>query len=237
MVLHIIIIIGGSRDSGLSKALMESPSHSVQKPLCCDCCIICWVDQINKHLLINNQLRLHGHGIIFNPMHNGITWHNFTYISINISPFRAPRKLIRKRNFHKFNEIDFLAEAGQTLKNLMPLDNESVNGMAVNLETKISTLVNNHAPFKQIRVRPTRKPWITNELIKLISHRNRLFKKTRNDANNWTSYKEFINWVLSRIRQTKKQYYSQIINDGKPGDKWAVFNTLTNKHKTTNNIK
>ena len=188
-------------------------------------------------IFINNQLRLHGHGIIFNPMHNGITWHNFTYISINISPFRAPRKLIRKRNFHKFNEIDFLAEAGQTLKNLMPLDNESVNGMAINLETKINTLVNNHAPFKQIRVRPTRKPWITNELIKLISHRNRLFKKTRNDANNWTSYKEFRNYVLSRIRQTKKQYYSQIINAGKPGDKWTVLNTLTNKHKTTNNIK
>ena len=137
-------------------------------------------------------------------MHNGITWHNFTYISINISSFRAPRKLIRKLNFHKFNEI------------------------AVNLETKINT---------QIHVRPTRKPWITNELIKLILHRNRLFKKTRNNANNWTSYKEFRNYVLSRIRQTKKQYYSQIINAGKPGDKWAVLNTLTNKHKTTNNIK
>ena len=74
-----------------------------------------------------------------------------------------------------------------------------------------------------------------NELIKLISHR--LFQKTRNDANNWTSYKEFRNYVLSRIRQMKKQYYSQIINAGKPGDKWAVLNTLTNKHKTTNNIK
>ena len=23
-----------------------------QKPLCCDCCILCWVDQINKHLLL-----------------------------------------------------------------------------------------------------------------------------------------------------------------------------------------
>ena len=55
MVLHIIIIIGGSHDSGLSKALMESPSHSVQKPLCCDCCILCWVDQINKHLLLKKS--------------------------------------------------------------------------------------------------------------------------------------------------------------------------------------
>ena len=50
MVLHIIIIIGGSHDSGLFKALMESPSHSVQKPACCDCCILCWVDQINIFL-------------------------------------------------------------------------------------------------------------------------------------------------------------------------------------------
>ena len=26
---------------------MESRSHSVQKHSCCDCCIVCWVDQIN----------------------------------------------------------------------------------------------------------------------------------------------------------------------------------------------
>ena len=132
----------------------------------------------------NNQLRLHSHGIIFSPMHNGITWHNFTYICINIAQFRAPRKVIQERNFQKFNEINFLKEAGETLKDISPLNNQSVNEMAINLETKINTPVNTHAPFKRIRVRPTRKPLITNELIKLISRKNRLFNKTRNDANN-----------------------------------------------------
>ena len=58
-----------------------------------------------------NKLSACSHGIIFNHMHNGIIWHNFTYISIKISPNRAPRKIIKQRNFKKFDPEMMLADA------------------------------------------------------------------------------------------------------------------------------
>ena len=103
-----------------------------------------------------NKIR---HGIIFNPMHNGIRWHNFIYVSIDMKPIRAPRKIINKRTFIKFNHDEFILDASEM--SFHEILNMSTDQLANNIETKITKLVNKHAPFKNIRVRPTRKPWIT----------------------------------------------------------------------------
>ena len=60
-----------------------------------------------------------------------------------------------------------------------------------------------HIPFKCVRVRPARKPWITVELMKLISPKKRMFKNCRNNHAQWGEYKEFRNVVLLQIRQAK----------------------------------
>ena len=105
-----------------------------------------------------NKLSACSHGIIFNHMHNGIIWHNFTYISIKISPNRAPRKIIKQRNFTNFDPEMMLADAMNMHLNIQPLDSASVDEIAEGLESKITALVDKHAPFKSVRVRPTRKP-------------------------------------------------------------------------------
>ena len=61
-------------------------------------------------------------------------------------------------------------------------DGDSVDILTNLLESKIAALVDKHAPFKRVRVRPTRKPWITNTLMKQITYKNRLFKSSRNNA-------------------------------------------------------
>ena len=70
---------------------------------------------------------VHDHGIIFNPMHNGIKWHNFTYASIDTRPIRAPRMIIHKRKFNHFNDDTFIMDAS---KICISTENTSVNGAA-----------------------------------------------------------------------------------------------------------
>ena len=152
-------------------------------------------------MIAQTQLPIICKGMIFNPMHNEISWHNFTYISIKTEPIRAPRTLVYKRNFKNLDEEKFAHAAEEKLSNLNLIDNTSTDDAATELETKINALVDTHAPFKRIRVRATRKPWITNELI---SAKNRLFKNARNNTNEWAYFKEFRNYVLSRIRQSQK---------------------------------
>ena len=69
-----------------------------------------------------------------------------------------------------------LADAMSMHLNIQPLDSASVDEIAEGLESKITALVDKHAPFKSDLVRPTRKPWITKELLKLIFYKNRMFK-------------------------------------------------------------
>ena len=189
-------------------------------------------------ILTSNSLRSHNSEIIFNPLHNGITWHNFTYISVNIRPAAVPRKIIYKRNFKRFNADKFLQDASK-IKQFSEYNYEATtNEIANQLEANINMLVNKHAPFKRIRVRPTRKPWITKELLDMIYQRNKLFKKSINTSlpNQWNTYKEYRNHVKLHIRIAKETYYHNLIHDSQPNDRWKVIRQLTNNVTRTNDI-
>ena len=112
----------------------------------------------------------------------------------------------------------------------------STDQLANNIESKITKLVNKHAPFKNIRVRPTRKPWITRELIKLIYTKNRLFNETKNNVNQWESYKEFRKYVLLKISHAKMEYYTRLIKDSKTHEIWNVMNQLNDKVNKSKDI-
>ena len=151
------------------------------------------------------DLKIIKHGIIFNPMHRGIAWHNFTYIDINTTPKKPPRKIILKRNTRNFDAECYVREAYTT--QFVTYSNY-INVLTYELDKSINTLVNKHIPFKHIRVRPTRKPWLTPSLLKSISAtKNGLFNqaiKTK-DTNTWKAYKI----IRNKIPQ-------QTVNDGFP---------------------
>ena len=184
-----------------------------------------------------NNIIAHSCGIIFNPMHNGITWHNFTYISLHNSPNRAPRKIINKRNFKHIDMQMFVDDAMVMFDDNCNHDGDSVDILTNLLESKITALVDKHAPFKRVRVRPTRKPWITNTLLKQITYKNRLFKSSRNNASKWPFYKEYRNNLLFNIQETKQRYYRKLITDSKPHEKWDVMNIIADKRKNSKDIQ
>ena len=188
------------------------------------------------------NLKIINHGIIFNSMHRGITWHNFTYIYIDITPSKSPRQLILKRNTRNFDAERYVHEAFSTQFVTSSKPNSiDLNVLTYVLEQSISNLVNKHIPFKQIRVRSTRKPWLTHNLLKSISAKNRLFNHVRKtkDTNTWKVYKIIRNVILQQINQAKKAYYTNIINkqahstnkDPQFGVSLNSFHTKTMRHK------
>ena len=78
-----------------------------------------------------------------------------------MSPNREPRKIIKQRNFKNVDPEMMLADAMRMHLHTQPLDSASVDEIAEGIESKITALVDKQAPFKSVRVRPTRKPWIT----------------------------------------------------------------------------
>ena len=96
---------------------------------------------------------------------------------------------------------------------------------------KMEGCVNHHAPIKKLtrkEIKKMKNPWITNNILKLISHRDRLFHKTKKKpSNNHTksAYKLFRNRVTREIK-AKREYY-----------KIYFENNLNNMKKTWQGIK
>ena len=179
-------------------------------------------------------LPAHKSGILYSDMHGGKIWHNFTYTSINTTPQRMPRKIIKTRNFSHFNYNAFLSDATGAFTLIDHL-NCDVNELTTTLEYTITNLVDKHAPFKQLRVRDTRKEWLTNDLLKHIAMKNRAFKDAKN-YNNRTSlacsnYIQARNNVTRLTRAAKQTYYQTLIHELRQKNGWEVINKLTCKNK------
>ena len=179
-------------------------------------------------------LPAHKSGILYSDMHGGKIWHNFTYTSINTTPQRIPRKIIKTRNFSRFNYNAFLSDATGAFTLIDHL-NCDVNELTTTLEYTITNLVDKHAPFKQLRVRDTRKEWLTHDLLKHIAMQNRAFKDAKNYNNRtslaWSNYIQARNNVTRLTRAAKQTYYQTLIHESRQKNGWEVINKLTCKNK------
>ena len=79
------------------------------------------------------------------------------------------------------------------------------------------------------QLKGSQKPWITNDIIKLIGHRDRLFRQKKDNPINQRikrAYNLFRNRTTREIKKAKKKYYKDYFN-----------NNLNNMKKTWKGIK
>jgi hypothetical protein len=130
---------------------------------------------------------------------------------IKINCKRTPRKLITVRNYTKY--LPLLKEIDQ-VPNFKLIDEIKLNkdpNVQVNiLEGWVDSLIQKLIPLKSIRIRPDRPPWLNSDLKKLISQKNRFYRKVMNaktfSNSHWICYKKFRNHVHIQIKQAKKNY-------------------------------
>ena len=80
------------------------------------------------------------------------------------------------------------------------------------------------------QIKKLSKPWINNFILKLISHRERLFKKKDNPLSNGIkkAYNLFRNRITREIKKAKKVYYKNYLQDN--------INNMKNLWKGIKNI-
>lgn len=72
-----------------------------------------------------------------------------------------------------------------------------------------------HAPFKDVKVRSTSLPWITNNIRLKINVRYKLFKSaisTRCPLK-WSEYKKIRNEITTDLRQAKANYFKELFDE------------------------
>ena len=80
------------------------------------------------------------------------------------------------------------------------------------LDSKIYELFNSKFPVRQIRVRGSKKQWLSAELLRLINLKNRFYKRVFQTSDSVTDnqirhYRKFKNYVLNQIKKLKSNIY------------------------------
>ena len=111
--------------------------------------------------------------------------HYLVHTKIASNIIKANHKIIRFRDYNNFDATACLNDFNQSYTNLMLKWNTNEN--QANTTDKLTCkwnewknaflqLSDKHAPFKSMRLKDRRNPWINKDIIKLINERDRAHK-------------------------------------------------------------
>ena len=106
-------------------------------------------------------------------------------------------------------------------------------------------MLNKFTPLKKKNTKTKTKsnlPWLTKDLIKMISKKSRLYKQymRKRTTLNKTKYKTLNNKLNKLLRSAKRNYYSNQLEKEKKNIKntWKILNNVLNKnHKKSCNTE
>ena len=145
-----------------------------------------------------------------------------------------------KRNFNHQNLGKFSNLISQSNWNHI-LNDQCPQKSYDNFLHEFTNAYNTSFPPKRCRVNPTskrsRKPWITPAILKSIHRKDKLYKKYMNKPtyDNKTKLNKYRNMLTSLIRSSKKQYFTEKLNENRNNLKqtWNILNSVLGRNRPT----
>ena len=147
-------------------------------------------------------------------------------------------KDIYRRNFNEINFNKFIEEIQNIdWETLFSVSN--VNDAYDSFLKETDTLTEEHIPFEKIskrKLKQPRKPWINNDLMKRINHKNKLHKRSKLETTNNLKTKLHHEWqilqkaVKKDIQIEKDKYYQNFFKQNKNNltKVWKTIKSLIN---------
>ena len=103
---------------------------------------------------------------------------------------------------------------------------------------RLEGCVDRHAPLNPKETKFRNKPWISNELIKMINVRNKLFQRKKcqpNNTNVTNLYKLFRNRINREIKKSKREFFNQYFENNSNNIKktWDGIRSIVNTKDST----
>ena len=151
------------------------------------------------------------------------------YATLKLKRKRPPPRVIRVRNFKRFNVENFKTDIERTPFHIAAVfeDNDDVLCAWNQLFKGVCDI---HAPLKEIKVRSVSSPWINNSIRLKMNRRFKLFKRAveTKDTNTWAEYKRLRNEITSDNRKAKAAYFKDQLNKAKTtAAYWNVLSKAT----------
>ena len=132
------------------------------------------------------------------------------------------------RSFKNFNVNDFANDLNNV--NWSVNDTQAVNEVWDSFLKKFTKVCDNHAPIKTIRFKDNICPWLDgrDDIFNKMHDRDYHHEKAvngNNDNEHWTMYKRLRNEVNMMLKEAKRAYFTDEINDS-AGDNKKMWSTL-----------
>lgn len=157
--------------------------------------------------------------------------------------FKTYKQQAFKRFIWKYEE----ANIGQIENELENMDwsfiqnLDDINHINDLFTTKIMEICNKSIPCTTATIRPNDKPWMNNQIRKLMRQRNRLYTKAKIKKSDmhWRNYRSKRNEVIEKIRLAKKDYFlrlkQKLSEEDLPTRSWYKIANEITKIKNKNN--
>jgi hypothetical protein len=168
----------------------------------------------------------------------GLSDHFLCYTCLDIKKPKYMHKVIRSRNYKRFDEKLFMKELKDNKELLDVKFINDTHSAWAKWKSIFNYVCNLHAPLKESRVKERHNPWITPQVVNMMYKRDYLHSqanKTKN-PNLWNDYKELRNSITKKIKLLKKEYYSSLtdIHQNNPKKFWKeIKKIMPNKINTS----
>lgn len=179
-------------------------------------------------ILVTNPDRISTSGILSDSFSD----HSIVFCVWKIKIPKLPPKYIKVRQCKNINTEQFindLANINWTRFYLIP----SVENAWDFFYSEVNNVINQHAPFKTIRVKGRHLPWISPDLICLFKKRDRAWEKCKQsrDPTDREVYRQLRNHCKTQTRNARSNYYKDAFsqNWNNPKQFWKHLDHLLNK--------
>ena len=160
------------------------------------------------------------------PIHD-VSDHSLVFVMLGFSQNATPRKKITYRDYRHFDVESFNADLSVVPWHEL-LYFGGIDEKLRFLNNCITQLFDIHAPTRTVTLRDNYRPWITNNVRRLMSLRDRAydkFKLSRRSVD-FNSYKELRNFTNASIKRERKAYLNQLFGGSNPRELWRSFRSL-----------
>ena len=132
--------------------------------------------------------------------------HFSQFLSIKKEITKVKQNDVYKHDFRNFDEKSFIDDI--SIQNWSPNNSNGANSNFNDFLWRVEGL--GHAPLRKLnkkQINKMSKPWIDNNILKMINHRDRLFHKKKKDPLNHrikSAYNLFRNRINREIKKSKK---------------------------------
>lgn len=156
--------------------------------------------------------------------------------------FKTYKSLSYKKTLWKYEQADL-----ESIKYKLETTNwsfintlENMNIINETFTKNLLDICNECIPKVTLTVRPNDKPWMTNEIRRIMRQRDRLYTKakSKNNETQWHNYRLKRNEVIDEIRKAKKKYFQslqdQLACENLSPNKWYKIAKEISKTKNKN---